>query len=158
MLNDKHKWPGNIFEWFSGWSEWFWKVLEGFKRSDYTFHRLSPVSEITENSETRKSMHTAHTWIYLILDRWPDDLTSHEEDDKFFSRTPILLSALLTLEAIKVFQVTDISDNKYRHFFPRSVMIYLKNITLMDENNIQEASFHSKQDAWQGHDDVLIYV
>ena len=103
-------------------------------------------------------MHTAHTWIYLILDRWPDDLTSHEEDDKFFSRTPILLSALLTLEAIKVFQVTDISDNKYRHFFPRSVMIYLKNITLIDENNIQEASFRSKQDASQGHSDVLIYL
>ena len=48
-----------------------------------------------------------------------------EEDDKFFSRTPILLSALLTLEAIKVFQVTDISDNKYRHSFPRRVMIYV---------------------------------
>ena len=40
---------------------------------------------------------------YLIFDKWLDDLISHEEDDKFFSRTPILLFSSLTLEAIKLF-------------------------------------------------------
>ena len=37
-------------------------------------------------------------------------------------------------------------------------MIYLKNITLIDENNIQEASFRSKQGKVTIHDDVMIYL
>ena len=77
------------------------------KRFDNTFHRLGTRSETKENVKLKERNNQSD---YLILDRWLDDLISHEEDDKFFSRTPILLFSFLTRAAIKLFQVTDISD------------------------------------------------
>ena len=51
---DFFEWPGNIFEWFSGWSERFGDVPQRFKGSDNTFNRLGSRSETKENVKLKE--------------------------------------------------------------------------------------------------------